>query len=104
VSPAAVFFFAVLATQMLFTGVLVWLVARRFPARLRLYRFVAPAAVPLLLFGIVFAGFYSWAHHEYATGFDTPSLAVLGRIFLAYGVLWLFGVIWASMIARWTRR
>ena len=45
--PAAAFFFIVLVLQAVFVAALVLLVGRRFPARLRLYRLVAPAAVPI---------------------------------------------------------
>jgi hypothetical protein len=95
VDAAASFFFVILALQAVMTAAVILLVGRRFPKRLRVYRFVAPAALPLLLFAMVaFAA---------VTGGDAsgPNLA---RIFLAYAVLWLFGVIFATMLIRWTQR
>ena len=105
-NAAAIFFLAVLSAQLLFTGVLIWIVARRLPARLKLYRFLAPAAVPILFCGVVIFGFLTWAHHRYTTGYsvDGTSFAVLLRIVVAYGVLWLIGVLFASAVIRWTRR
>lgn len=102
-SPAAVYFFAVLATQALFTAGLTWIVARRFPARVKTYRFVAPAAVPVLLFLIVSL---SYVGHMKAMGL-TPSHMPPGPIaqfFMAYAILWLIGVLLASAVIRWTRR
>ena len=95
-NPAAGFFFAVLTLQLVFTGLLIWLVGRRFPRRLPLYRFLAPAAVPTFLFCLIIFAILSFnPNHD-----DVPFV----QLFLAYAVLWLFGVVWASMIARWTRR
>jgi hypothetical protein len=106
-SPAAIYFFVVLATQAFFTAGLMWIVARRFPARVRIYRFVAPAAVPLFLFGLVslsFLGSYSELRTAAHSDFDLRALAPLLNIFLAYAVLWLIGVLLASAVIRWTRR
>jgi hypothetical protein len=107
VSPAAIYFFVVLATQAFFTVGLMWIVARRFPARVRVYRFVAPAAVPLFLFGIVSISFlssYSEIRASAHVDFDPKMLRPLLNILLAYGVLWLIGLLLASMVIRWTRR
>jgi hypothetical protein len=106
-NPAAAFFFIVLALQAVFTVATVWLVGRRYPARLRVYRFVAPAALPLLLFALVAYSFLeSFAELRAQAGipFEPVLLAPLGRIFLAYAVLWLFGVILANLVIRLTRR
>lgn len=98
-TPAAIFFFVVLATQFLFTGVLTWLVARRFPARIQLYRYLAPAAMPVLLLVLIIPAYVQTAEESPAS-IDRLLWQVIG----AYGILWLIGILWASMIARWTRR
>jgi hypothetical protein len=103
VDSATTFFLSVLLLQLGFTGALVWIVARRFPRRARLYRFVAPAAVPGLLFTIVAASFLA-ASREMGRRFLLTDAEALLRFFLAYFVLWLVGVVFASMIVRWTRR
>ena len=106
-SGPAIFFFVVLATQALFTTGLMWIVVRRFPARARIYRFVAPAAVPLFLFGVVSISFlssYSELRAAAHADFNPRLLAPLLNIFLAYGVLWLIGVMLASAVIRWTPR
>lgn len=102
-SPAAIFFFAVLAAQAGFTIALMWIVARRFPARAASYRFIAPAPVPILLFLIV-----SLHYVESLKGQGVPADRVatgpIAQFFLAYAVLWLIGVLLASAVIRWTRR
>jgi hypothetical protein len=101
--PATTFLLSVLVLQAGFTGTLVWIVARRFPRRAALYRFVAPAAVPGLLFTIVTTAFLS-ARRQMGQRFALTDAEAVLRFFLAYFVLWLVGVIFAGMIVRWTRR
>lgn len=101
--PATTFFLSVLILQLGFTGSLMWIVARRFPRRARLYRFVAPAAVPGLLFTIVAVGYLAQRRQMGQRFLLTDGEALL-RFFLAYFILWLVGLVFASMIVRWTRR
>jgi hypothetical protein len=89
-NPASTFFFTVLALQAVFTAAMVLLVGRRFPARLKVYRFVAPAALPILLFALV--------------AFAAASGPNLLRIFLSDAVLWLVGVLFGSLVIRLRRR
>ncbi len=101
------FFLAILAVQLGFTGTLVWLVARRFARRLPLYRFVAPAGVPLLMFALVLFSFlnnYDALRAAPNEPFHPSDLSPLFPILLAYLVLWLVGILFASMVIRWTRR
>ncbi len=103
----SLFFLLLLLVQASFTGTMVWLVARRFPRRLRVYRFVAPAGVPLLMFAMVASSFlasYDQFREANKLPFDAAMLSPLARIFLAYAVLWLIGVAIASAVIRWTRR
>jgi hypothetical protein len=102
-SPAAIFFFVVLATQSLFTVGLMWIVARRFPARVQTYRFVAPAAVPILLFLIV-SIHYVESLKTQGVPLETIATGPIAQFFMAYAVLWLIGVLLASAVIRWTRR
>jgi hypothetical protein len=95
VNPAAAFFFTVLALQAVFTAAMVLLVGRRFPARLKVYRLVAPAAVPTMLFALVA---FAAVSNDAASG---PNLA---RIFLSDLLLWLVGVLFASLVIRLSRR
>ncbi len=88
---AAGFFLAILGLQAVFTAAMMLLVGRRFPGRLKVYRFAAPAAVPALLFALV--GFAA-ANGGAAGG---PGL---GRVFLSDVVLWLTGVLFASLVIR----
>jgi hypothetical protein len=101
--PATLFFVSVLVLQAGFTGSLIWIVARRFPRRAALYRFVAPAGVPGFLFAIVSIAFLS-AHRQMGQRFALSDAEAVLRFFLAYFVLWLVGVIFAGMILRWMRR
>jgi hypothetical protein len=102
-SPAATFFFVVLATQAFFTIGLMWIVARRFPARTPSYRFIAPAPVPIFLFLVVSL---HYVESLKAQGVPVSRIATgpIAQFFLAYAVLWLIGVILASAVIRWTRR
>ena len=102
-SPAAIYFLAVLATQIGFTVALLFIVVRRFPARVATYRFVAPAAVPILLFLIVSLAYVG---HMRAEGIPAGQVATapIAQFFLAYAVLWLIGVVIASAVIRWVRR
>jgi hypothetical protein len=102
-SPAAVYFFVVLATQAFFTAGLMWIVARRIPRRAQIYRFVAPAAVPILLFLIVSMSYVQGMKAQGVT-MDTIATAPIAQFFLAYAILWLIGVLLASAVIRWTRR
>jgi len=105
--PAALFFVILLLVQASFTGTIMWLVARRFPRRLPVYRFVAPAGVPLTMFVLVATSFLAGYDQYRAVNkarFDPAMLSPLGLIFLAYAVLWLIGVVIASAVIRWTRR
>lgn len=97
--PAA-FFLLVLALQLVFTAAVVLIVARRFPARARIYRLIAPAALPLLIFAFVAAGYV----RAFGQAGIPLSLGPLGRIALAYLVLWLVGVLWAVLLLRLVRR
>ncbi len=101
--PAAAFFLIVLAMQAVFVAAVILLVGRRFPARIRLYRWVAPAAVPMLLFMLVsYAYVTEYLGILQITGgtFDPVRLAPLGRFAIGYGVLWLIGVLFAGMLIR----
>ena len=102
--PAAQIFFLMLAAQFTFTGLLMWSVARRFPARLRLYRFVAPAPVPIFCFAMAITGFLAWMRQQHLPNWDEASTGIVLRMAVSYVVLWLVGVVWGSLIARWTRR
>ncbi len=102
-NPASAFFLLVLVMQAVFTTAVILLVGRRFPARLRLYRWVAPAAVPILLFIMVVYSFVSTYLRFIAIqqrAFDVSMLTPLGPIALGYAVLWLIGVLWAGMLIR----
>jgi hypothetical protein len=101
-NPAASFFFVVLALQMVFVAALILLVGRRFPARLKLYRFVVPAALPILLWALASLAYWR-ALSEEGLPPDMISVAPIGRFFLGYAILWLVGVLWATMLIRWTR-
>jgi hypothetical protein len=102
-SPPAIFFFAVLASQLGFVAALLFLVIRRFPERLPVYRWIAPAAVPLLLFALA-----TFAYVRITTSLGLPvdkvPLEPVARLFLAYAVLWLVGVLFAGLLIRWMRR
>lgn len=102
-NPAAAFFFVVLALQAVFVAALVLLVGRRFPARLKLYRFVAPAALPVLLWAMASLA-YVQSRREMGLPSDMISYEPVVRFFLGYATLWLVGVLWATMLIRWTRR
>ena len=101
-SPAGAYFLAVLAAQAGFTIALIWIVARRFPARAPTYRFVAPAPGPILLFLIVSLSYVS---HMKALGLLPAQVppGPIAQFFMAYAVLWLIGVLLASAVIRWTR-
>jgi hypothetical protein len=101
--PATTFFLSVLILQAGFTGALMFIVARRYPRRAALYRFIAPAAVPGLLFTIVTSAFVA-GRRQMGQRFALTDAEAILRFFLAYFVLWLVGMIFASMIVRWTRR
>jgi hypothetical protein len=94
------FFLLILALQAAFTGAVVVLVARRYPRRAGLYRFVAPAAVPMVLMLFV--------AHAYVQAFAGAGVPIvygpLARIALAYLVLWLAGLLWATLLVRLVRR
>jgi hypothetical protein len=102
-TPAAVYFFVVLATQACFTVALVWVVARRFPKRVQTYRFVAPAAVPILLFLIVSISYFRGVRAQGVPA-ESVSTGPIAQFFFAYGILWLIGLLLASAVIRWTRR
>jgi hypothetical protein len=102
-SPASIFLFVVLATQAFFTVGLMWIVARRFPARRRSYRFLAPAPVPILLFMIV-SLHYVESLKAQGMPIDKIAIGAIAQFFMAYAVLWLIGVILTSAVIRWTRR
>ncbi len=101
--PAAAFFFMVLALQVVFVAALVLLVSRRFPARLKLYRFVAPAALPILLWGMASLA-YLQSRREVGLPPDMISYEPVVRFFIGYATLWLVGVLFATMLIRWIRR
>jgi hypothetical protein len=103
VSPAAIFFFVVLAAQAFFTIGLIWIVVRRFPKRAASYRFIAPAPVPILLFLIV-SLHYVESLKAQRVPLETIDKGPIAQFFLAYAVLWLIGLILASAVIRWTRR
>jgi len=99
----AAFFFTVLALQAVFTAAVVLLVGRRYPARIGVYRWVAPAAVPILLFGLVAYAFitnYLAYLDQTVRPFDVTKLAPLGPFAVAYGILWLIGVLFGGMLIR----
>jgi hypothetical protein len=90
------FFLLVLLAQTLFTAVIIFIVASWVPQRLPLFRFVAPTAIPLLLFA-----FAVWAWLA-AVSDATPR--DIGRLALAHGTLWLCGLVWATVLMRLSRR
>lgn len=94
------FFAQALVLQFVFTAAVIALVARRYPARLPVYRFVVPGAVPVLLFAFASYAYVQLAHYQGLTIGWEP----LGRLALAYAVLWLVGVLGASLVARLARR
>lgn len=102
-NPAAAFFFVVLALQAVFVAALILLVGRRFPARLPLYRLIAPAALPILLWALASLAYWR-ALYEEGLPPDMISYGPIGRFFVGYAILWLVGVLWATMLIRWTRR
>jgi hypothetical protein len=103
ISPATAFFIVVVVMQVVFTTSVILLVGRRLPARLRLYRWVAPAAVPILMFALIAFSFVSTYLHFIEIEkrpFDATMLVPLGPIAVGYGVLWLVGVLLAGMLMR----
>jgi hypothetical protein len=106
-NPATAYFFVALSLQAVFTAAVIVLVARRYPARVRLYRWVAPAAVPLMLFTLVSYAFVRATLDflsQVGRPFDATMLAPLGRFAIGYGVLWLIGVLVAGLLIRLVRR
>ncbi|WBO21426.1 hypothetical protein [Sphingomonas abietis] len=102
-NPATSYFLIVLALQAAFTAGLILLVGRRFPARLRLYRWIAPAPVPILFFLLVvyaFVGTYVQFLHDTGMPFKASMLLPIGRFAIAYAVLWLIGLLFAGMLIR----
>ena len=101
--PAAAFFLVILCLQAVFVAAMILLVGRRFPQRLRVYRWVAPAALPLLLFAMA-----TFAYLNVETGSGVPiasvPIAPVMRLFVADAILWLAGVLFASLLMRITRR
>ena len=96
----AAFFLEILAFQFVLTAAVVALVARRFPRRLPVYRFVVPAAVPLMMLVLAIVSYSAvMAAHG-----ARPEPMIVGRLVLAYAVLWLAGVLLASIVIRWVRR
>ena len=104
--PAAAFFFVMVALQAVFVAALILLVGRRFPARLKLYRLVVPAALPILLWALASLAYWRALSEEGLPPdmISYISYAPIVRFFIGYGVLWLVGVLWATMLIRWTRR
>jgi hypothetical protein len=101
-SPDAAIFFATIGAQLFFTGLLMWIVARRVPKRVRLYRFLAPAPAPIFFGGMAVLAFLAWpGRHMLAASTEA---GIMIRMVIGYLVLWLVGVLWASMVARWTQR
>lgn len=96
----AAFFLEILAFQFVLTAAVVALVARRFPRRLPAYRLIVPAAVPLMMLVLALV---SYAAVMAAQG-ARPEGMVIARLVLAYAVLWLAGVLLASIVIRWMRR
>ncbi|MBA2936299.1 hypothetical protein HZF05_19630 [Sphingomonas sp. CGMCC 1.13654] len=101
-SPDALIFFATVGAQLFFTGLLIWIVARRVPKRVRLYRFVAPVPVPFFCGGMAVFAFLNWPGRQMLA--SSTETGILARMVIGYLVLWLVGVLWASMVARWTQR
>ena len=64
---------------------------------------VAPAALPILLWGMASLA-YLQSRREMGLPQDMISYEPVVRFFLGYGILWLVGVLWATMLIRWTRR
>jgi hypothetical protein len=98
--PGAAFFFEILAFQFVLTAAVIALVARRFPRRLAAYRFIVPAAVPLMMLVLALVSYGAVMEAQGAR----PEGMVIVRLVLAYAVLWLAGVLLASMVIRWVRR
>ena len=94
--PDASFFFFILTSQAVFTAAIVLIVEWRVPARTRLYRFIAPAALPVLM--LAFAVFAAAQLYSGALPSD------FARMALAYAVLWLAGVIFANLLLAIVRR
>ena len=101
--PATSFLLVVVSLQAVFVAAVILLVGRRFPRRIPVYRWVAPAALPVLLFLMA-----TFAYINIETGqgiaLDAVQLQPVLRLFLADATLWLVGVVFASLLIRLTRR
>jgi hypothetical protein len=97
----------VFVLQLVFTSAVIVLVGRRFPQRLRVYRWLVPAAVPVMFYALVAYRFVStYLAYLDMTGqsFRTAMLAPLGRFSIGYGVVYLFGLLLATGLVRLFRR
>ena len=93
-----------MALQAVFVAALILLVGRRFPARLPLYRFVVPAALPILLWALASLAYWRALTEEGLPPdmiSTAPIAPLLPRTMRSCG--WC-GVLWATMLIRWTRR
>jgi hypothetical protein len=101
--PAASFLLVVVSLQAVFVAAVILLIGRRFPKRIPVYRWVAPAALPMLLF---LMATFAYVNIETGQGIAVGSveLTPVLRLFLADATLWLLGVLFASLLVRLTRR
>ena len=86
---SAGFFAMLLAFQLLLTAALVALVGRSRPAMLPLYRWLAPAALPVLMLVLIGSAALRGARG-----------VALDRVVVSYLVLWLVGVLAAGLVIR----
>ncbi len=49
-------------------------------------------------------GFLAWMRQQHLPIGTRASTGIVVRMAVSYVVLWLVGVVWGSLIARWTRR
>ena len=96
---ASAFFMLALVLQAVFTAAVVLIVRWRFPRRLAVYRLIAPAAVPALLFALV-AFAYASARSQAGLPLDAGGWETIARFGIAYIVLWIVGVLFASLVIR----
>ena len=95
-NPDSAFFLEILAFQFVFTTAVIALIGRRFPRRVRRYRLIAPAAVPLMMATLAIFSYVTVMREHGAT----PETETIARLVLAYMVLWLAGVMLAGIVTR----
>ena len=101
--PAASFLLVVVSLQAVFVAAVILLIGRRFPRRIAAYRWVAPAALPVLLFLMATFAYIATETDE-GIGLDQVQLVPVLRLFLADATLWLLGVLFAGLLTRLWKR